>query len=104
MKYAATRIVAVFLFSVQIKGVGLIANKSAKDCRKDKTMKIKIAYQAHEAERARDIEDWIKWRTSLVAKPKVVKSDRHPPFFHTYLTVEFKHTDRGSDDLQSRKP
>lgn len=50
-------------------------------------MKIKIAYQAHEEKRAKEIEDWLKWRCGLYSAVKVTKSDHYAPYFHTYLTV-----------------
>lgn len=52
-------------------------------------MKIKIAYQAHEEKKAKEIEEWLKWRMSIIGTPKVVKSDRHAPYFHTYLSVDY---------------
>ena len=52
-------------------------------------MKIKLSYQAHEEKKAKEIEEWLKWRMSIIGTPKVVKSDRHAPYFHTYLSVKY---------------
>ena len=53
-------------------------------------MKIKIAYQAHEEKRAKEIEDWLKWRCGLYGTVKVAKSDRRPPYKHVYIAVKEK--------------
>ena len=53
-------------------------------------MKIKIAYKAHEEQLAKMIEEWLVWRMSLNCTPKVVKSDRHAPYFHTYLSADYR--------------
>lgn len=51
-------------------------------------MKIKISYQEFEQGRAKEVENWIKWRCGLYGDVKVTKSDRHEPFFHTYLAIK----------------
>ena len=50
-------------------------------------MKIKIAYQEHEAKRIENIVKWLKWRCGLCGVVKVAKSDKHKPFHHVYITV-----------------
>lgn len=51
-------------------------------------MKIKISYQKNETLFAQEIENVIKKRSMPENKVKVTKSDRHEPFFHTYLAIE----------------
>lgn len=50
-------------------------------------MKIKIAYQEHEAKRVGDIVKWLKWRCGLYGCVKILNSDKHKPFHHVYITV-----------------
>ena len=48
-------------------------------------MKIKITYQAEEQQQADEITGFIRGRYKGV---KLRKSDKYPPFFHSYLTVK----------------
>ncbi len=49
-------------------------------------MKISISYQDGEKLQARTIEEFAR---VIFPGVKVRKSDRHPPFKHIYLTVNF---------------
>lgn len=53
-------------------------------------MKIKISYQVHEEKKAKEIEDWLKWRLGLYAAVKIEKSDRHAPYKHIYIAAKEK--------------
>lgn len=51
-------------------------------------MKIKISYRKDETSFAQEIENAIKQRSMPENSVKVTKSDRHEPFFHTYLAIK----------------
>lgn len=51
-------------------------------------MKIKISYKKDETTFAQEIENAIKKRSLPENSVKVTKSDRHEPFFHTYLAIK----------------
>ena len=49
-------------------------------------MKIKITYQTEEKQCADEISEFIRNRYRGV---KLRKSDKYPPFFHSYLSVRY---------------
>lgn len=51
-------------------------------------MKIKIAYQEHEKEQATRIAELVRMSLTTEAVVKAVRSDKHEPFRHIYLTTE----------------
>lgn len=48
-------------------------------------MKVKITYQAEEEPQAKEITAYIR---SRYKGTKLRKSDKHPPFFHSYLYIK----------------
>lgn len=59
-------------------------------------MKIKITYQAEEQQQADDLTDHIRRNYKGV---KIRKSDKYPPFFHSYLSIRkpYKPPDQGKN-------
>ena len=49
-------------------------------------MKIKIAYQEHERDQADRTAEIVRMALAPEAVVKVVRSDKHEPFRHIYLT------------------